>query len=168
MLAMEDQVKKEAQARRLYAKLESRARLQNLAAESTPYSAFEKALARLKGEYLPIWSAFAMGSAEGKGLPGESPMVDFMRPVANWEKDAGAAPDPQVCNAIEWALNELSADLPLARASLTVRYMNAKGPSVYRSGRLTELSTHEIEDVADDAERRLVPLVGRKMPALYL
>lgn len=168
MLAAMDQEQKDRAERKLFRKLEERQRLRDLAAEVTYHSPFDKALARLKGEYLPIWSTFAMGSAEGKSFPGQSPMVDFMRPVANWEKDAGTEPDPNVCNAVEWALNEITAEVPMARAALAVRYMNARGPSVYRSGRLTALSEPEIEDLADVAERKLVPLVGRKLPALYM
>jgi hypothetical protein len=121
----------------------------------------EDELARLKRDYLPMWAALAYGSAVGKGAPGEVPYVDYMKPGVSMG-DADEAPDPWVCNIIEAAILEISPKLPMARAALSVRYLNARGPAVYRSGRLERLETAEIEDLADKAERLLVPVVKRR------
>jgi len=43
-----------------------------------------------------------------------------------------------------------------------VRYLNAAGPSVYRSGRLVHLDLEHIEDICDEAERLMVAIVKRR------
>ena len=157
------EVQKEARARKLFRRLESRNRLEVLAAEQRSMSVDEVELARLKRDYLPVWAALARGSAVGKGLPTEAPLVDLMRPTASWElQEPCDNPDPWVANVIEAAIMELSGEMPLGRAALTVRYLNAEGPAVYRHGRLTHLTMGEVEDLADALELALVPEVKRR------
>lgn len=160
-----EEVIREAQERRLFQKLQARERLRALLpVDAVELSQEARELVRLKRDYLPQWAAVGWGSAVGKGLPGEAPMVGFMRPTASWELEQRGweEADAWACNLIESAINEITVRLPLARAALTVRYLNSNGPSVYRSGRLTQLSQAEIEDLCDAAERLLVPVVKRK------
>lgn len=123
----------------------------------------EDELARLKREYLPMWAAVAFGSAVGRGLPDQVPFADYMKgSVRQFDESGEGKPDHWACNVIEAAVIEITPKLPLGRAALCVRYLNVRGPSVYRSGRLVSISLEEIEDLADEAERRLVPVVKRR------
>ncbi len=123
----------------------------------------EDELARLKRDYLPMWAAVAYGSAVGSGLPGQVPFADLMKGSAREFDESGEAErDHWVCNLVEAAIMEITPKLPLARAALCVRYLNARGPSVFRSGRLVHITMAEVEDLADAAERRLVPIVKRR------
>lgn len=121
----------------------------------------EEELYRLKRDFLPQWAALAYGSAVGRKLPSEVPFVDYMKPSVSMG-GADDEPDPWVCNLIEAALEEITPALPLARAALSVRYLNTRGPSVYRSGRIEQVAPGKIEDIADLAERMLVPQVKRR------
>jgi len=129
----------------------------------TTSTANQDELARLKRDYLPQWAAVAYGSAVGSGLPGQVPFADYMKgSVRQFDESGEGKPDHWVCNLIEAAIIEITPRLFLARAALCVRYLNARGPAVYRSGRLTYISQEEVEDLADEAERRLVPVVVRR------
>lgn len=123
----------------------------------------EDELARLKRDYLPMWAAVAYGSAVGSGLPSQVPFADLMKGTPR-EFDESGEPerDHWVCNLMESAITEITPKIPLARAALCVRYLNARGPSVFRSGRLVHITLAEVEDLADAAERRLVPIVKRR------
>lgn len=122
----------------------------------------EDALARLKRDYLPQWALLAYGSAVGRKAPGEVPYADYMRGSCSNGPEDGEDPDPWVCNVIEAAIEEITPMVPLARAALSVRYLNTRGPSVYRSGRVEQVAPGMLEDIADDAERRLVPVARRR------
>lgn len=120
-------------------------------------------LARLKRDYLPQWASAAYGSAVGCGLPSQVPFADYMKgSVREFDETGEGDPDHWVCNLIEAAIIEITPKLFLARAALGVRYLNARGPSVFRSGRLTHITPEEVEDLADESERRLVPVVKRR------
>lgn len=121
----------------------------------------EDALARLKRDYLPQWAELAYGSAVGRGVPSEVPYVDYMRASAAGGIHADE-PDPWVCNIIEAGIDEITPKIPLARPALSVRYLNARGPSVYRSGRVEAIAPGTIEDIADQAEIALIPVCRRR------
>ncbi len=121
----------------------------------------QDALERLKRDYLPMWAELAYGSAVGRGAPGEVPYVNYMRPGVSMG-DADEKPDPWVCNIVEASIDEITPKIPMARAALSVRYLNARGPSVYRSGRLYAYKSAEVEDLADAAELALVPVCKRR------
>lgn len=126
----------------------------------------EDELARLKRDYLPMWAGRERSSTVGSSFPSEVPYVDYMKPGLPWAYDTEDQADPLVCRIIDEAINELSERDPtrmgLSRAALSVRYMSARLPAVFRSGRLTHMEHGAIEDLADEAERRLVPIVKRR------
>lgn len=129
----------------------------------TTSTANQDELARLKRDYLPMWADFAYGSAVGRGLPAQVPFADYMKgSVRQFDESGDGKPDHWACNLIEASIMEITPKLFLARAALCVRYLNARGPAVYRSGRLTKVTRDEVEDLADEAERRLVPVVKRR------
>lgn len=141
-------------------KLRGRDRLYALAAE--PGHEHNHELARLK-RYLQGWAELSEPRTLGRGAPGEVPYSDYMRPACGWDFiEHDERLDPDIRRAIDMAVDELSATMALARPVLMVRYMNARGPAVYRHGRLHHLAAAEIEDLADEAERALIPLVKRR------
>lgn len=163
-----EQVIRQARESKVFRRLNARARLSALADEGVPRTEEERELARLKHDYLPQWAMLDRWTKVGKGLPGKSTMVDLMRPTASWElQEPSNDIDPLVCSIINSALDEITPRLPMARAALGVRYMNAMGPAVYRSGRLYSFTQDEIEDLCDAAERLLVPVVKRKHLRLW-
>lgn len=122
----------------------------------------EDELARLKRDYLPMWAELAYGSAVGRGIRDRVSFADFMKgTMREFDESGEGKPNHVACNIVETAIGEITKAVPLARSALCVRYLNARGPSVFRSGRLTCITMDEIEDVADEAERRLVPIVKR-------
>lgn len=129
--------------------------------QQQPADVNEDELYRLKRDFLPQWAALSFGSAVGRSLPSEVPFVDYMKPSVSMG-GADDKPDPWVCNLVEAALLEITPKMPLARAALAVRYMNARGPSVYRSGRIEQVAPGTLDDLADEAERLLVPQVKRR------
>lgn len=118
-------------------------------------------LIRLK-RYLQEWAGWASGAKVGKGLPSRVPFVELMKPSIPHDYDSDEKPDLWVCSLIEAALFEITGKMPLARAALSVRYMNVRGPSVYRSGRLTALSPAECDELADSAEQAIAPIAKRR------
>lgn len=134
----------------------------------TPRAAFQEgdgALMRMK-RYLQEWAALErVDSCNGRDAPAEVPYLDYMVPSVEsgrLEDDEGYAPNAYVRRLVDAAIDELTLAMPLARAALAVRYMNARGPSVYRSGRLESITPADIEDMADTAERRLIPICRRR------
>lgn len=122
----------------------------------------EDALARLKRDYLPMWASLAYGSAVGRGLPSAVPFARYMKGTVREFDHSGETQDHWACNVIEASIEEITPKIPLARAALSVRYLNARGPCVYRSGRLTHIGKADLEDLADQAERLLVPVAKRR------
>lgn len=118
-------------------------------------------LIRLKRDYLPMWAQLGRGSASGKGMPSEVPYVDYMKPSVSMG-GADDAPDHWVCNIIEAGIMEITPKIPMARAALAVRYLNARGPKVFRSGRLIDVDLGLVEDYCDATELALVPVVKRR------
>ena len=134
-------------------------------AEQTQQTAVdEKELARLKRDYLPMWAERGRGATRGRGLPDGVPYRDYMKatPYCGGEHEDRA--DPVVCRLVDASIDELAGQRGMwhSRAALAVRYMSAGLPSVFRSGRLQAMAQAEVEDLADEAERRLVPIVKRR------
>lgn len=147
-------------ATKLLRKLTSRERLRVLA--DAPSTERDPELAALK-VYLAGWAALSEPAALGHGVPGQVPYADYMRPTASWDlEDKDTKLDASIRRAIDEGVLELTARIPLCRPVLMVRYMNIRGPAVYRSGRTYHLTRDEIEDIADQAERALVPVVKRR------
>jgi hypothetical protein len=128
-------------------------------------TADQDALQRLKRDYLPQWAALAYGSAVGKGFPGEVPYVDYMKGGVSTGETIDE-PDNWVCNIIEKGIEELTPRIPMARAALSSRYVRGASeptPAVYRSMRTAEpTKLYWIDDIADLAEKALVPLCRRR------
>lgn len=150
---------------RLRVRLEARMRLEELAAADTAgVSAADRELERLKYHYLPMWAKLRKRDAIERGLPSDVPYSDYMKPSVREFNEAGEdEPDRDACAIVDKAIDELvgAGGFRLARAVLAVRYLNAAGASVYRSGRVHELETKMVEDLCDRAERQLVPIVLR-------
>lgn len=120
-------------------------------------------LQRLKYEYLPMWADACYGSRVGTGLSGEVPYADYMKgSMREFDETGGRRIDHEAVNKIDQAIDEITPKAPLALPALSMRYMNARGPSVFRHGRLLRVEKGVIEDVADLAERLLVPVLKRK------
>ena len=123
------------------------------------------AVNRIK-RYLQEWAAFERtDTCNGDDGLSEVPYLDYMVPSVDGgrlDDDEGYAPNAYVRVMVDAAIDELTPAMPLARAALAVRYMNARGPAVYRSGRLETLDLEKVEDMADDAERRLIPICRRR------
>lgn len=150
---------------RLYKRLQSRMRLEKLAAASSYVSQADRELERLKYHYLPMWAELRRRDSIERGLPSESKLTDYMKPsVREFDQTAGAEPDREACKVIEQSIDELvgAGGFRLARAVLAVRYLNAKGASVFRSGRTVHLEPQIVEGLCDRAERQLVPIVKRR------
>lgn len=157
---MDESPKKGVASAQLMRRLQGRARLMALAAE--PSREVDPELARLKS-YLSGWATGSEPRTLVKGAPGEVPYSDYMRPGLGWDiREEDDRLDASIRRALDEAVDELSGALPLCRPCLMVRYMNLRGPAVYRHGRLHHLSRDEIEDLADESERRLVPIVKRR------
>lgn len=113
--------------------------------------------------YLPDWARLSEGSmSHGLAAPRAVPYLDLMRATPSWEANDDHRVDASIRGLIDESVYELSAKMPLCRAVLMCRYRNIRGPAVYRSGRLYELTRGEIEDLADASEIALVPIVRRK------
>jgi hypothetical protein len=116
--------------------------------------------------YLQEWAEFERGaSCNGDSAPDEVPYLDYMVPSVDGgrlDDDEGYAPNPYVRKLVDAAIDDLTPSMPLARAVLAVRYMNARGPSVYRSGRLLTVPPAELDNMADTAELRLIPICRRR------
>jgi len=119
-------------------------------------------LERLKYFYLPMWSEWVRFSRVGRGLPSQVPYCDYMKPMMPDNFDSDERPDPWAVRIIDASVDEVGERVSLARAALGVRYLNAAGPSVYRSGRLVHLDLEHIEDICDEAERLMVAIVKRR------
>lgn len=161
---MDENTKTKAVQVRMMRRLQGRERLMALAEE--PSSEGDPELARLKS-YLAGWAVASEPRTLTRGVPGEVPYSDYMRPGLGWDiREEDDRLDASIRRAIDEAVSELSSAMPLCRSCLMVRYMNLRGPAVYRNNRLHQLSREEIEDLADAAERALVPIVKRRGVAL--
>lgn len=160
MLTVMDESEKNPVAIRLFRKLTARERLRELA--DAPSAERDPELARLK-YYLAGWAAQSEPATMGRGVPGQVPYADYMRPTASWDLEGEVDRlDASIRRAIDEAVLELSGKIPLCRPVLMTRYMNINGPAVYRSGRTYRLTRGEIEDIADEAEGALVPIVKHR------
>ena len=126
----------------------------------------ERELARLKRDYLPQWGAQRKSDRVGRGAPSDVPYKDYMKPhfSGSMVDPEDERPDPWVCRLIDAGIDELCGQRGMwhARAALAVRYISAGLPSVFRHGRLQAMGPDEAEELADEAERRLVPIVKRR------
>ena len=155
-----DDSRKVALEIRTWRKLAARERLRELA--DAPPAESDPELATLKC-YLADWALLSEPVTLVRGAPGEVPYSDYMRATASWDLPGqDARLDASIRQAIDQAVYELTPRIPLCRAALMVRYMNRRGPAVYRSGWLQYLTRDEIEDLADESERALVPIVKRR------
>jgi hypothetical protein len=140
-------------------------RLEQLAASPAPASQEQRELERLKHYYLPMWSEWCQLTTLSRGLPSEVPFTEYMRPTVRQfdETDWLKKIDAEACRIVDQAVDELTGrGITHARAALAVRYLNARGAAVFRSGRLLELKPDQVEDLCDQAERELVPICKRR------
>ena len=161
---------KEKQERRLFRKLEGRARLQALAAAAQP-SALNPELQRLQA-YLLDWALHQaeIGHGARRG-PSGCTLAQFM-------KSDGESASKHLDSSYAWAFSVLDAAMDdlleqsngaLKRAALRVRYLNEgilPGDKikirVFRHNRLSNISLEEVDALADEAENALIPMVKRR------
>ncbi len=164
-MSSEDDGARDRAARRLLHRLEARMRLEQLAASPATASQEQRELERLKFYYLPMWSEWCRSTTLSRGLPTEVPFTDLMRPTVRQfdETDWLKKIDAEACRIVDQAVDELAGrGLAHARAALSVRYLNAASVAVFRSGRLVPLEPGQAEDLCDQVERALVPIVKRR------
>src|ERR1700741_2816133 len=120
-------------ARKLLHRLEARARLEQLAAAPAPGAQDQREVERLKYYYLPMWSEWCRLTTLSRGVPSEVPFTDYMKGSmrefdhSEWWKKI----DAEACRLVDQAVDELgSQGMPLARAALAARYLNAPGVAV--------------------------------------
>lgn len=116
--------------------------------------------------YLSDWADWTRRYKVQTGLPSSVPYVDLMK--ASFSSGFGTPlEDYQTINTvamriIDASMSDLDAVVKNGRAALNWRYLNARGPAVYRSGRLPGLSMMELDAMADASELGLLPIVKRK------
>lgn len=160
----------EAHARRLYSKLESRERMQNLLRAAQPMRERPE-LARLR-DYLFQWASYERGYQEKLHIGSSSPFAN--QPTA--VREAGEyleRSDRMAMNVIDAAVLGLVL-LPdgwFMHAAVRARYLG-EGISknsglairVYRGGAFREISFVEADMFADRAEEALIPMVRKHLP----
>lgn len=152
-------------ARRLLRRLEARTRLEQLAGAAAEVLVEQRELERLKYHYLPMWSAWCFLTRTTQGLPSQVPFTDYMKgSMREFDETSDELRiDGDTCRVIDQAVDELTGrGVVHARAVLAVRYLNAAGAAVYRSGRVTDIEPDQVDDLCDQAERALVPIVKRR------
>lgn len=153
-------------ARRLLRRLEARMRLEQLAASAPPATQGQRELERLKHYYLPMWAEWCQLSTLSRGLPSDVTFTEYMKPTVREfdETDWLKKIDAEACRLVDQAVEELTGrgKMVHARAVLAVRYLNARGAAVYRSGRLVDIDADQVEDLCDAVERQLAEICKRK------
>ena len=156
------EVEKEAATRRLLRKLEERARLRALAdiAEGPKTMAeFEVSAVR---DYLDQWATWMQRDQFGGEYPHASSFVEEGR---SWEHsilDPLDVPNLWAIKIVDAAMIEL-AGVPgglRMRVALQIRWLNENvDAAVFRSSRV---SLDQVDDIADAAERALIPMLKRR------
>jgi hypothetical protein len=167
-----DPTTKRAAVAKLLAKLGVRERLKQLAQayHAHQLSADELELARVR-DYLDAWVRHQEKYRPRLGLPSSSafaPALSNARTASEYHERSDAWMLQQVDAAVEEDLPILEPDGRAMWLALRMRWLNVKvGPRVFRSGRLRHLDPAEVDDLADAAERALIPMFKRrKLPLL--
>jgi hypothetical protein len=121
----------------------------------------ESELERLR-DYLRDFATCHLNWSQERGYPRSVPYLAQMRPGVADSSELREGPDPFVMGVIDSCIQDLRKRIPEALPVLLVRYLNKDGPSVYRHGRLQNLTPEETDAIADRAELELVPMVKRK------
>lgn len=151
---------------KLMGKLQVRERLRQLAAAGAglTLSGEELELARVR-DYLDAWTQH---QAAYRPRLGHQKSTSFAPDVSNARTATEYAErsDAWVMLQVDGAVEEDLPMLPEGRAlwlALRMRWLNIRvGPRVFRSNRLTHLEPAEVDDLADQAERELIPLLKRR------
>lgn len=156
-------LEKEAAEKKLFAGLEARDRLRRLAdaVPRCPLTAEEIELAALRS-YIDQWSTWMKrDDVEGK-LPHATSFAEEGRSWAHSILDPLDVPNMWAIKIVDAAMIELAC-LPggmRMRHALKIRWLNEHlDMQVFRSGRL---SPEEVDDLADAAERHLIPMTKRR------
>lgn len=126
----------------------------------------ERELRRLK-EYLLDWKRWTENWRPKLGMPRAVPYLDRMRPsiALDLPRDEKDRPDPWAMGLIDTSIEDLAAlpDGAAMRAALRVRMLNeAVNARVFRHGVLRALTSEAVDELADQAEAALVPIVKAK------
>ena len=162
-------VRREAEDRVQARRLKVRERLQQSAAESVPPTQEQRELQRLL-VYLGDWAASEENVQPKLGTSGSS--------LADYAKSSSPTMTQLLSSSNAWALGIIDASIAdllgmidgtKMRAALRVRWLNEGlvreagiQIRVFRSGRLTSMTMEEVDELADRAERALVPICKRK------
>lgn len=165
LAAMNKQVKIAGTIRRAA----GRARLMSLAAQSVEMPQEQREIERLRA-YLLDWSWRQKEYGPSLGIAG-SCLEQYMKSASPSAMELFAQSDGWAALVVETAMDDLieESNGVLLRAALRVRYLNegiAPGEGfkirVFRHGRLLGLSLVECDELADRAEKTLIPIVKRK------
>lgn len=162
-------VKREAEEHRQLRRIRVRERLQQSARDSIPATQAERERARLR-VYLGDWAA-SQGKVQQKLSAAGSSLSEYMKSSSPTMTELLGASNAWALGVVDVAIDELM-ELPQGsdmRAALRVRWLN-EGVSkaaqaeirVFRSGRLALMTLDQVDDLADQAERALIPICKRK------
>lgn len=157
---------------KLLHKLKIRERLQGMlkaATANAPVTPAEIELARCR-DYLDAWSLHQAMYRPRLGAPGSSSFAPDQT-SASTASEYYERSDAWAMEQVDAAVEEDLPGLPEGRAlwlALRMRWLNIRtGPRVFRSNRLTHLDPSEVDELADAAERALIPILKRrKVPLL--
>ena len=151
-------------ARQTIRRLEGAGRLRALAAAAPPVPAGQGEIQRLKA-YLIDWVKWQQEYRPHLGMPGSSSFAPDMT-AAQTATEYAERSDRWAMEVIQQAVEEDLLERlegSAMRAALRVRLLNeAVGARVFRHGRLAPLYPHEVDALADRAERELVVIVKRR------
>lgn len=162
MLAMDEATKK-TNERRLFRKLEGRARLMGMADEARrqQLDPKERELQSLRA-YLADWRYWQEGYRPKLGAPSMCSWAGKQTPEVHSATEYLERSDKWAMEVIERSVEDLRkrTDGEALRAALRVRLLNESIPAaVFRHGRLAGIAPAEVEALADRAEWALVKIV---------
>ena len=162
-----DETTKKSMVAKLMHGLQIRERFKTMLAAALaagPATPAEIELARCR-DYLDAWSLHQQMYRPRLGAPGSSSFAPDQT-SASTASEYYERSDAWAMQQVDAAVEEDLPSLPEGRAlwlALRMRWLNIRvGPRVFRSNRLTHLDPGEVDELADAAERALIPILKRR------
>lgn len=115
-------------------------------------------------QYLSDWQEWERRFKIDLGVPNAVPWAKFMdKQYAEVERTDGSTINVAAMQIVDQSIRELAEKQGELAIAIRWRYLNANvGAQVFRFKRLVSLTLEQLDDLADGAERALLPIAKRR------